>query len=161
LGGSFIVYIEELLLFRAAVYFPVFAVGAQGNLYVGVFQGNVVAAGAVAGEFEEFGDPIGVVIIFQAQQQVHRQLGGDDVAGDGQQLAAVVVKGEHDRIVHFERKPGESLMCFCAHQLGIAEVLFERGVYFSFCGVGGFGKGDDCQEKSEGEGGNLFHTIIF
>lgn len=149
------------MLFSARIYFPGIANGAQGNFCVGTFQGDIVAAVVIAVEFEEFGDPVSAVVVFQAQQEVHRQLRGYDITGDGQEVSGPGVEGEHDHVVHFEGELGESFVCFCAHELGGPEALFEGGLYVSADGVCGSGEAAEGQEEGDCESECACHKIIF
>jgi hypothetical protein len=113
------------VFFYGRIYFPGVASGAQGDFCVGTFQGDIVAAIVISIEFEKLCDPVVAVVVFQAHQEIHRQLSGYDIAGDGQEVSGPGIEGEHDRVVHFESQLGESFVCFCAHDLGGTEALFE------------------------------------
>jgi len=63
-----------LLLPGVLINFPFISVGAQGDAGIGAFQGHIVAVCVIAGEFEELGNPIGAIAVFQAHQQVDGQL---------------------------------------------------------------------------------------
>lgn len=155
---------EDLLpevFFYGRIYFPAVANGAQGDYCVGAFQGDIVAAVVIAGEFEEFGDPVGPVVVFQAEQEVQGQLGGYDITGDGQEVSGPGVEGEHDHVVHFKGELGKSFVCFCAHDLGGAEVLFEGGLDVSADRVCGTGEAAEGQEEGGCEGDDLVHKNYF
>jgi hypothetical protein len=66
---------------------------AEGYGRIGVFQGDKVSAATVAVKFEKVGDPVGVVVLFDLEQELDRQLIGFDVAGDGEELTVFTVEG--------------------------------------------------------------------
>src|SRR5581483_6270071 len=91
-GGPFFghyLYMELLLFLTAGEYFPPFTDAAQRDLYICILDGDVVAVLAVSGELEEVGDPIVTIVRPETDQEVHGQLGGQDVACDGQQLSTL------------------------------------------------------------------------
>ena len=72
-----------LLFHGAGVDFPSVTVAAQGDLAVGALQRDIIAVVVFAAELEQFGDPVTIIVVLQAHLQVHRQLRGYDIAGDG------------------------------------------------------------------------------
>jgi len=50
---------------------------------------------------------------------------------------------------------------FCAHELGVMEVLFERGLYFTADGVCGSCKAAEGKKEGGDEGECACHKIIF
>ena len=124
-----------LLFFSAGVDFPAVTVGAESNFSVCVLQCDVVAAVIVAGEFEQFSDPVAVVVALQTHLQAEGQLRRYDVAGDGQQFSISGVVGEHDHVVHFKCKLGEVPANFRAYDPGVVEIPLKRSPYIAVDGV--------------------------
>jgi len=118
-----IIYVELLLFRNAGEYFPPVAYAAEGDLYIRILEGDIVAILAFSGELEEVGDPIIAVVGPEADQQGHRQLRGQDIAGDSQQLSILRIIGEHDHVIHSERELGVGLMRLFAYDLCIVEAL--------------------------------------
>jgi len=100
---------------------------AEGYGRIGVFQGDVVSAATVAVEFEQVGDPIGVVVLFDLEQELDRQLIGFDVAGDGEELTVFAIEGGQDHVVHPEGQLGVVLSGFGRQQFCFFEILVEGG----------------------------------
>src|ERR1700735_2488936 len=122
---------------------------AEGYGRIGVFQGDVVSAATVAVEFEQGGDPVGVVVLFDVEQEVDRQLIGFDVAGDGEELTVFAIEGGQNHVVHSEGQLGVVPAGFGRQQFCFFEILVEGGVYcvvMSFRGVGEAAADADCQE---------------
>ena len=86
--------------------------GAEGYFGIGVFEGDVISATSIAAEFEQVGDPVRSVVLFDLEQQLDRQLVGPDVAGDGEELAVFTVEGGQDHVVHLEGQLGVVLSGF-------------------------------------------------
>jgi len=118
-----IIYVELLLFRNAGEYFPPVAYAAEGDLYIRILEGDIVAILAFSGELEEVGDPIIAVVGPEADQQGHRQLRGQDIAGDSQQLSILRIIGEHDHVIHSERELGVGLVRLFAYDLCIVEAL--------------------------------------
>lgn len=140
IGEGLCLMLGVLLFHGAGVNFPGVAVTAQGDLAVGALQRDIITAVVVAAEFEQLSDPETLVIALQAYLKVQGQLGGYDVAGDGQQVSIFGVISKHDHVVHPEGQLGEVLADFAADDTGIVELIPERGPDAAADGVGGAGK---------------------
>src|SRR5579871_2285046 len=86
--------LRRLLFVCFAVGFPGTFGGAQRESGVRVFQREVVVGVVIRIQLEQVGDPVAVVVAFQLQEQVERQLVGRDVVGNGQEVAVPGIEGE-------------------------------------------------------------------
>ena len=100
----------------------------ERNFCIGVFQGDKIAAGAVGIDLEEIGDPVAGIVAFEIHEEAEGQLGGCDVAGNGQQFSVVGVEGGQDHAMHLKGEFGVVLACVCRQQFGLPEISVKGGV---------------------------------
>lgn len=100
----------------------------ERKLCVGVFKGDKIAAGAVGVDLEAIGDPVAAIVAFEIHEEAEGQLGGCNVAGNGQQFAVVGVEGGQDHTMHLKGEFGVVLACVCRQQFGLAKIPVKGGV---------------------------------